>query len=62
MWINVESMVPVGITIGILGLLWLWQDRNYAEKSLHFILALFIFTGIAIAFDSIDDFLFVRVK
>ena len=48
MWINDESMVPVGITIGILGLLWLWQDRNYAEKSLHFILALFIFTGISL--------------
>jgi hypothetical protein len=48
MWINVESMVPAGITIAILGLLWLWQDEDYSEKCFHYILSLFIFTGISL--------------
>jgi hypothetical protein len=48
MWINVESIVPVGITIGVLGLLWLWEDRDFLDKSLHYIFALFVATGLSL--------------
>jgi len=46
MWINVESMVPVGITVGMLGLLWLWENGDFLKKSLHYILSLFVVTGL----------------
>lgn len=46
MWINVESMVPVGVTIGMLGLLWMWENGDFLKKSLHYILALFVVTGL----------------
>jgi hypothetical protein len=51
MWINVESIVPVGITIGVLGLLWLWEDRDFLNKSLHYILALFVATGLSLVLE-----------
>ena len=51
MWISVESMVPVGITIGVLGLLWLLEDGDFLDKSLHYTLALFVVTGLSLVIE-----------
>jgi hypothetical protein len=48
MWVTVESMVPVGITIGVLGLFWLLEDGDFLDKSLHYTLALFVATGFSL--------------
>jgi len=51
MWISVESMVPVGITIGVLGLLWLLEGGDFLDKSLHYTLALFAVTGLSLVLE-----------
>ncbi|MFC1793237.1 hypothetical protein ACFL3Q_06580 [Planctomycetota bacterium] len=51
MWISVESMVPVGITIGVLGLFWLLEDGDFLDKSLHYTLALFMVTGLSLVLE-----------
>lgn len=48
MWESLESMVPVGITLGVLGLLWVIEDRDFLDKSLHYMLALFLGTGLSL--------------
>jgi hypothetical protein len=60
MWINVESMLPVGITIATLGFLWIWQDEDYCKKSLHYVLSLFIFTGVSLLLERAWQTLFIR--
>jgi hypothetical protein len=45
MWVSVESMVPVGITIGVLGLFWLLEGGDFLDKSLRYAAALFVVTG-----------------
>jgi len=50
-WISVESMVPVSITIGVLGLLWLLEDGDFLDKSLHYTLALFAVIGLSLVLE-----------
>jgi hypothetical protein len=42
-WISVESMVPVCVTIGILGFLWVLKEEDFLRKSFHYALGLFLF-------------------
>jgi hypothetical protein len=51
MWISVESMVSVGITIGVLGLFWLLEDGDFLDKSLRYSLALFVITGLSLVIE-----------
>jgi len=51
MWVSVESMVPVGLTIGVLGLLWLLEGGDFLDKSLHYTLALFAVTGLSLVLE-----------
>jgi len=60
MWISVESMVPVGITIGVLGLLWLLEGGDFLDKSLHYTLALFAVTGLSLVLERAWDSLFTE--
>jgi len=39
-------MVPVGISLAALGLVWLWEDGDFLDKSLHYGVALFAATGV----------------
>jgi hypothetical protein len=51
MWVSIESMVPVSITIGVLGLFWLLEDGDFLDKSLHYTLALFVVTGLSLVIE-----------
>ncbi|MHC4951293.1 MAG: hypothetical protein ACYTEU_09975 [Planctomycetota bacterium] len=42
-WVSVESMVPVCVTISILGFLWVLKEEDFLRKSVHYALGLFIF-------------------
>ena len=42
-WISVESMVPICVTISGLGLLWILKRDEFLRKSTHYTLALFFF-------------------
>ena len=43
-WISIESMLPICIIMSVLGFLWILEKGDFARKSLHYSLALFIFT------------------
>jgi hypothetical protein len=51
MWISVESMVSVGITLGVLGLLWILENGDFLDKSLHYAAALFTATGFSLVLE-----------
>jgi hypothetical protein len=51
MWVSVESMVSVAVTIGVLGLFWLLEDGDFLDKSLHYTLALFVVTGLGLVIE-----------
>ena len=42
-WISVESMVPICVTISVLGLLWILKRDEFLRKNIHYTLALFFF-------------------
>jgi len=42
-WISVESMLPICIIIGVLGLLWILENGDFVRKSLHYSVAIFVF-------------------
>ena len=35
MWISVETIVSLGITLGVPGLFWLLENRDFLDKCLH---------------------------
>jgi len=43
-WISVESMLPICIIMAVLGLLWILENGDFARKSLHYSIAIFVFT------------------
>ena len=47
-WVSVESIVPVCLSLGVLALLWVFQKGDFLKKSRHFTLSLFAFSGIAL--------------
>jgi len=51
MWISVESIVSLGIILGVLGLLWLLENGDFLEKNLHYTLALFVVIGLSLVFE-----------
>jgi hypothetical protein len=50
-WISVESMLPVCIILGVLGLFWIVENGDFSSKNLHYNLALFIFMGLGLIFE-----------
>jgi hypothetical protein len=51
MWINVESMVPVGITLAVLGALWVIKNGDFSGKNLHYAISLFIGMGFSLVIE-----------
>jgi len=43
-WVSIESMLSICMIIAMLGFLWLLKDGDFLQKSLHYSLALFVFT------------------
>jgi hypothetical protein len=50
-WVSVESILPVFIIIAALGVLWIVKNEDFAKKSLHYSLALFIFTSLSLVLE-----------
>ncbi|MHC4386481.1 MAG: hypothetical protein ACYSUG_05760, partial [Planctomycetota bacterium] len=46
LWVSVESMIPVCLSLGVLGLLWIMNQGDYLRKAVHLGIALFIFCSI----------------
>jgi hypothetical protein len=44
-WVSIESMLSICVIMTVLGLLWILENGDFAKKSLHYSLALFIFTA-----------------
>lgn len=47
-WVSVESLLPICVIIAVLGFLWILVNGDFANKCLHYSLALFIFTSFSI--------------
>jgi hypothetical protein len=43
-WVSVESMMPVCLSLGVLGLLWVMQGGDFLKKNLYFSISLFVFS------------------
>ena len=50
-WVSVESMLATSIIMGMLGLLWLLEDGDFLDKSLHYTIALFISAGLGLVLE-----------
>jgi hypothetical protein len=50
-WVSVESMLSIFIIIAALGVLWVLKDGDFARKSLHYSLALFVFTAVSLVLE-----------
>jgi len=48
MWTNVESMVPIGITLAVLGALWVLKNGDFSGKNLHYAISLFAGIGFSL--------------
>lgn len=48
LWIHVESMLPIFLSLLLLGFFWIFEDDDFTHKNLHYSVALFIFTGFAL--------------
>jgi hypothetical protein len=46
-WVSVESMLTICIIMAVLGLLWILKNDDFLQKSLHYSLALFVFTAVS---------------
>ncbi|MHC4438094.1 MAG: hypothetical protein ACYS3S_12095, partial [Planctomycetota bacterium] len=47
-WVSIESMLSICMIIATLGFLWLLKDSDFLQKSLHYSIALFIFTSFSL--------------
>jgi len=47
-WVSVESLLPVCVIIVALGILWILKNGDFAKKSFHYSLALFVFTALSL--------------
>jgi hypothetical protein len=47
-WVSVESILSMFMIIAALGVLWILKDSDFARKSLHYSLALFVFTAFSL--------------
>ena len=45
-WVSAESMIPVCLSLGALGLFWIMNQGDYLRKAVHLGIALFIFCSI----------------
>jgi len=50
LWVSVESMLLICTILGVLGLLWVLENGDFASKNLHYTLSLFVVTGLNIIF------------
>jgi hypothetical protein len=48
MWIHIESMMFIFLSFLLLGIFWIFEDEDFVKKNLHYSIALFIFTGVAL--------------
>jgi len=48
MWMHVESLLFVFLSYLMLGIFWVFDEDDFVYKNLHFALALFVFSGIAL--------------
>ena len=48
MWISVESMAPLFMSLLVFGLLWIATNKDFSRKNYHFCLSLFLGTAIVL--------------
>ncbi len=51
MWVSVESLVVVGITLAALGILWVVRGSDFSRKALHYAVSLLAFTSVALVLE-----------
>jgi hypothetical protein len=47
-WVSVEAMVPIGLSLGVMGLFWVMQSADFLRKNLYYSVSLFLFTCVAL--------------
>ena len=50
-WVSVESMVPIGLSLGVMGLFWVMQNEDFLKKNLYYSLSLFLFSCVALVLE-----------
>ena len=51
LWVSIESMVSIGLSLSILGLLWVIHNGDFLKKNLYFSVLLFIFSGVVMVLE-----------
>ncbi|MCL5282086.1 MAG: hypothetical protein M1376_19520 [Planctomycetes bacterium] len=51
MWVSVESLVAVGMTLGLLGIMWVLRGSDFSGTAFHYSASLFTLTGAALAIE-----------
>jgi hypothetical protein len=56
LWVSVETLLPVFLSLAVLGLMWVRSREDFAPKIFSFSLAIFISLGVALAMERLPHF------
>lgn len=58
-WVLIESIVPVGLTIVVLGVFWIWHKADFLKISLHYCISVAVFTFVCLSLERLGKALLI---